>query len=136
MLVLWDAGVVTSGNRPHFVFSTLPVLLVLCLLVSWRVYVTSSRTLQVRLYQAVIDGALIGVVLAMVQIAMLFGNYAMASEVWWDGSDGSDPSDWYLWLFQFSQMAFLLAIIRALGGCFLWLFNLLLSRFVFDRPGR
>lgn len=131
MLVSWGTGVMASGNRPYFVLSTLPVLLVLCLLISWRVYVRSSRTLDVRLHHAIIDGALAGVVLAVVQICMFFGSYAMAAGVWWDGSDGSDPSDWYLWFSKFSEMALLFTILGALGGFLLWLFNFLLLRCVF-----
>jgi hypothetical protein len=131
ILCLWSGAVLRSGNPSGFAVSTIPELVYVCILVAWRVYVRVSRSRCLRLRHAVLDGAVAGAILGIMWIGQLYSNYAFAAGVWWDGSDGSNLSDWHVWAFHLSEQTILLSIFGAMTGIVFWFFNAFLLLFPF-----
>jgi hypothetical protein len=135
IVLLWVVAVSFSGNPIGFVIGTIPYLIYMCILVSWRVYVRVFQSGCLKLRHAILDGAVAGAFLGAVIIGVLISHSAFAAGVWWDGSDGSNVSDWRLWATHLFEQTILCAILGALSGTFLWFFNAFLLLFPFYKSG-
>jgi hypothetical protein len=135
ILVAWATSLSLSGSPNEFLDETIFGLIYVCVAVVWRVYSRISRFKCLRLYHAILDGSVTGALLGVLRIGYLFNSYAFAAGVWWNGSDGSDVTNGWLWVSQLGELTVLTSIGGILVGMFFWFFNGVLLLFPFYRSG-